>query len=338
MRRAAMCFSLSQFPRCRLYTLTNSWWQNFHHISRIGRGSISSKVLAAGKHGLEGRFNSTEHKRTLTAKSEGKNKAALSKNTTIRHEILDETTISEVDIYSSEITDIGSTQYVDIRQTIAENKDLAKLMTFIIFDIETTGLNRDRERIIEIAMRDLHGGENSTFQTLVNPGCIVPNSYVHKITTSMVNRPDVPRMGDLIPILLRYVGIRQKPGGYVVLVAHNARCFDVPFLMKEFSRCSFDIPSNWLFVDTLPLAREVMKSKVMTSRGPKPKLKLLDLGQHYEIPLVGSAHRAMVDVHMLSAVFQRLTFDLKLTIPSLIEKHSFWPSEVGSSKKKKNSG
>lgn len=67
-------------------------------------------------------------------------------------------------------------------------------------------------------------------------------------------------MGDLIPILLRYVGSRQKPGGCVVLVAHNARGFDVPFLIKEFSRCSFDIPPNWLFVDTLPLAREVMKS------------------------------------------------------------------------------
>ncbi|KAL3382002.1 hypothetical protein AABB24_001873 [Solanum stoloniferum] len=333
MRRAAMCFSLSQFPRCRVHTLTNSWWQSFHHINRIGKGSISSKVLATGKQGLEGRFNSTENRRTLTTKSEGKNKAALSEKTTIRPEILDETTKSEVDIYSSEITEIGSTQYVDIRQTITENKDLAKLMTFIIFDIETTGFSRDRERIIEIALRDLHGGENSTFQTLVNPGCIVPNSHIHGITTGMVNRPDVPRMGDLIPILLRYVGSRQKPGGYVVLVAHNARGFDVPFLIKEFGRCSFDIPSNWLFVDTLPLAREVMKSG-----GSKPKLKLQDLGQHYEIPLVGSAHRAMADVHMLTAVFQRLTFDLKLTIPSLIEGHSFWPSEVGRSKKKKNSG
>lgn len=193
MRRTAMCFSLSQFPRCKVHTLTNSWWQSFHHISRIGRENISSKVLAAGKHGLEGRFNSTENRRTLTTKSEGKNKAALSKRTTIRHEILDETTKSEVDIYSSEITEIGSTQYVDIRQTIAENKDLAKLMTFIIFDIETTGFSRDRERIIEIALRDLHGGENSTFQTLVNPGCIVPNSHVHGITTGMVHRPDVPR-------------------------------------------------------------------------------------------------------------------------------------------------
>ncbi|KAJ8572827.1 hypothetical protein K7X08_009338 [Anisodus acutangulus] len=335
MRRAAMCFSLSQFPRCRVHTLPNSWWQSFHHISRIGRGSISSKVLASGKHGLEGRYNSTESKRTLTTKSEGKNKATFSRKTTVRHEILDETTKSRVDIYSSEITEIESTQYVDIRQSIAENKDLAKLMTFIIFDIETTGFSREYERIIEIALRDLHGGENSTFQTLVNPGRSVPNAHIHGITTGMVNRPDVPRMGDLIPILLRFVGSRQKPGGYVVLVAHNARGFDVPFLIKEFSRCSFDIPSNWLFVDTLPLAREVMKSGGLKV---PPKVSLQALGQHYGIPLVGTAHRAMVDVHMLSAVFQRLTFDLKLTIPSLIEGHSFWPSEVGSSKKKKNPG
>lgn len=186
-----MCFSLSQFPRCRIQILTNSWWQSFHHISRIGRGSISSKVLAAGKHGLEGRYNSTEN-RTLTTKSEGKNKAAFIRKTTIRHEILDEATKSEVE-YSSEITEIGSTQYVDIRQTIVENKDLAKLMTFIIFDIETTGFSRENERIIEIALRDLNGGVNSTFQTLVNPGCSVPNSHIHGITTGMVKRPEVPR-------------------------------------------------------------------------------------------------------------------------------------------------
>ncbi|PHT29066.1 hypothetical protein CQW23_31332 [Capsicum baccatum] len=333
MRKAAMCFSLSQFPRCRIQILTNSWWQSFHHISRIGRGSISSKVLAAGKHGLEGRYNSTEN-RTLTTKSEGKNKASFIRKTTIRHEILDEATKSEVE-YSSEITEIGSTQYVDIRQTIVENKDLAKLMTFIIFDIETTGFSRENERIIEIALRDLNGGENSTFQTLVNPGCSVPNSHIHGITTGMVKRPEVPRMGDLIPILLRYVGSRQKPDGYVVLIAHNARGFDVPFLIKEFSRYSFDIPPNWLFIDTLPLAREVMKSG---GKKAPPKVSLQALGQHYGIPFVGSAHRAMADVHMLSAIFQRLTFDLKLTIPSLIEGHSFWPSEVGKKKKKKTPG
>lgn len=68
-------------------------------------------------------------------------------------------------------------------------------------------------------------------------------------------------MEDLVPILLQYVRSREKPDGYTLLVAHNARTFDVPFLLKEFSRCSTEIPSNWLFLDTLPLARELMKSK-----------------------------------------------------------------------------
>ena len=68
-------------------------------------------------------------------------------------------------------------------------------------------------------------------------------------------------MEDLIPILLQFVRSRQKPGGYVVLAAHNARSFDVPFLRSEFTRCKAEFPSNWFFVDTITLAREMMKSK-----------------------------------------------------------------------------
>lgn len=69
------------------------------------------------------------------------------------------------------------------------------------------------------------------------------------------------RMKDLIPILLQYIKSRQIPGGVVVLVSHNGKTFDVPFLKNEFSRCSYEIPSDWLFADTLPMARLVMKSK-----------------------------------------------------------------------------
>lgn len=44
------------------------------------------------------------------------------------------------------------------------------------------------------------------------------------------------------------------------------------------------------------------------------------LREHYEIPLVGPAHRAMQDVTTLCYVLQRITFDLKLTVPELIDK------------------
>lgn len=64
-------------------------------------------------------------------------------------------------------------------------------------------------------------------------------------------------MEDLVPILLSYVKSREKPGGYVLWVAHNARTFDVPFIINELRRCSTPIPLNWLFLDSLPLARQL---------------------------------------------------------------------------------
>ena len=45
----------------------------------------------------------------------------------------------------------------------------------------------------------------------------------------------------------------------VVFIAHNGRRFDIPFIISEFERCSVEIPSNWLFLDTLPIARQLAK-------------------------------------------------------------------------------
>lgn len=68
-------------------------------------------------------------------------------------------------------------------------------------------------------------------------------------------------MKDFIPVLLQYVQSRQLPGGVVVLVSHNGKSFDVPFLKREFSRCSCEIPQDWLFADTMHLVRILMKIK-----------------------------------------------------------------------------
>ena len=110
------------------------------------------------------------------------------------NEILSETILANatVNVNKTQLDKSQEIQYCDIQQEIAENKDLSSY-TVIVFDIETTGFSRENERIIEIALRDLQGGENSTFQTLVNPQCKVPNSHIHGITTHMVNKPGVPR-------------------------------------------------------------------------------------------------------------------------------------------------
>ncbi|KAJ9185972.1 hypothetical protein P3X46_005538 [Hevea brasiliensis] len=336
MRTFPMCFSILQIPRCRIHTLANFWQESFHSLQhRTCRNNSSFRLLGSKANGPEGGYSRRWIRRPISTKTEGTNKITRnsSKSTSIRHEILDETVSTSVNVKKNELCELRKTQYCDIQRKILETDDLAKLVTVIVFDLETTGFSRENERIIEIALQDLQGGENSTFQTLVNPDRYVPNSSVHGITTHMVCRPGIPRMEELIPILLEYIRSRQKPGGYVLLVAHNARTFDVPFLTNEFNRCGVDIPSNWLFVDTVPLAREWMKSEGFKISS---RVSLAVLRDTFGIKLTGSAHRAMSDVNTLSLVFQRLTFDLKLTLDSLVAK-SFTASDLTNVKKKNSS-
>ena len=44
-----------------------------------------------------------------------------------------------------------------------------------------------------------------------------------------------------------------------VLVAHNGNRFDNRMLTAEFKRCGNTIPVNWQWLDTLPLARSLLK-------------------------------------------------------------------------------
>ncbi|KAK4273412.1 hypothetical protein QN277_021821 [Acacia crassicarpa] len=339
MKIGTMFFSLLQEPRCRIHSIANYWDETFLSSSKIYSNSSSRRLLCSRIHGQDGGHGKKwSGRRPVTTKTEGKgNKPATwsTRSRIIKPEISSATVLASdaLSVNKTQLVHFQDFQYCDIRQEIAQNKDLSSKVTVIVFDIETTGLSREKGRIIEIALRDLQGGENSTFQTLVNPERDVTNSYIHGITTKMVNRPDVPRMEDLIPILLQYIQSRQKPGGYVLLVGHNARCFDVPFIINEFTRCSVEIPPNWLFADTLPLARELKKSI-----GTKLSSTTLEaLRELYSIQLDGSAHRAMVDVNTLSRILPRLTFDLKLTLSCLVER-SFTESDLANSKKKKNSG
>ncbi|XVF05983.1 hypothetical protein REPUB_Repub06bG0008700 [Reevesia pubescens] len=337
MRSVAICFSMLQAPRGRIHGLANFCWDSFHNVSgsRVNRSSF--KLLASKPYGFEGGYSWRWTRRSMTTKPERRNKTnQTAKHSDIVRKILDEkvSTSTALNLNKTKISESQELQYCGIQQLIAENKDLADLVTFIIYDTETSGLSRKDDRIIEIALQDLSGGENSTFQTLVNPGRYVANSHVHGISTNMVCRPDVPRMEELIPILLQFVKSRQKPGGYVLWGAHNSFAFDLPFLINEFSRCSYEIPSNWLFMDTLSLARELMKSG--GSNLPSGT-SLQALREHYRIPLVGSAHRAMSDVRTLAMILQMLTFDLKLSLLNLVGRSST-ALEYINNRKKKNSG
>lgn len=329
MRAASTCNSIMQAPRCRIYSLANIWLGSFDR-SKVCKDSYTSPLQYSTVCGLGGHSGKWS-RRPITTNTEV---GSVSYKSGIKPGISDGivTKTTKLTINKVENTGINRVEHDNIQQLIAENKDLDlnSLVTFIVFDIETTGFKREEARIIEIAVQDLRGGQNSTFQSLINPGCYVPNQRVHGITTRMVCKSGVPRMDELIPIFVRYIESRQKPGGHVVIVAHNARSFDIPILINEFRRYNHEIPPNWLFLDTLALARELMKAG---GTNPPTNAKLQVLREHYGIPIVGSAHRAMSDVYALAHVLQRMTYDLKIPVRGLVER-CFTVSDLLAKKKK----
>lgn len=72
--------------------------------------------------------------------------------------------------------------------------------TVLVFDVETTGFLHVSHRIVEFALRDLSGGKNCTFETLINPERSVSEhaAEVNNISTELVCRPGVPRC---VPLL-----------------------------------------------------------------------------------------------------------------------------------------
>jgi DNA polymerase III subunit epsilon len=115
----------------------------------------------------------------------------------------------------------------------------------VFFDVETTGLNVIRDRILQIALIKYpkNGGEPQELQMLINPGIpISPESMsIHGITPKdLANKPTFQQVSKQ---LLDFIG-NADLGGY------NSARFDIPMLMEEFARVGveFDI-SNRRIID-----------------------------------------------------------------------------------------
>ena len=119
-------------------------------------------------------------------------------------------------------------------------------LPYVVFDLETTGLDADTDEIIEIgAVRVINGKvTDQTFQQLVNPGVKIPAeaTEVNHITDSMVKGQ--PKMSEVLPAFLTFVD-----GD--LLVAHNGG-FDASFLDNACKRYGYTAPERYF--DTMRLS------------------------------------------------------------------------------------
>ncbi len=102
----------------------------------------------------------------------------------------------------------------------------------VFFDIEATGLNVIRDRIIQLAMIKYSNESEipEEMSMLINPGAVLisEEAYkVHGISAQMVaNKPTFDQVADKIWAFI----------GNADLAGYNSDRFDIPMLMEEFAR------------------------------------------------------------------------------------------------------
>jgi DNA polymerase III subunit epsilon len=151
--------------------------------------------------------------------------------------------------------------------------------TFVVLDLETTGLSPDRDRITEVGAVKVRGGEVlGELQTFVHPGCPIPPGItaITGITDAMVR--DAPTIEAVLPAILRFLD-------GATFVAHNAG-FDLGFLRAAAERHAYPRPDP-LVVDTARLARRLLRDELRDCR-------LATVANHLRAH-VRPDHRALTD-------------------------------------------
>lgn len=102
------------------------------------------------------------------------------------------------------------------------------------FDLETTGVNVVKDRILEISILKIYpNGERESKTWYVNPGIPIPeeSSAIHGITDDMVK--DSPSFKELAHRVHEMIKDSDLAG-------YNSNKFDIPLLAEEFLRADLD--------------------------------------------------------------------------------------------------
>lgn len=170
----------------------------------------------------------------------------------------------------------------------------------VVIDFETTGLDSEVDRILEIGLAVfVQGAHVESKNWLVNPTIPVPaeSSAVHGITDAMLE--GAPRFAEV------FAEVREVLAGKIP-VAYN-HGFDSRFLWAEQRRAGLptrgdDLPpacaDDGVWIDPLVWAREIQKAE----KG----FKLVDVAARLNVPLE-SAHRAAFDAEATGRVLLALS-------------------------------
>lgn len=183
----------------------------------------------------------------------------------------------------------------------------------VFFDLETTGLGQSCD-IIQLAA--VSGGHSLNLYVI--PRCRMQRGAA-RVTGFRVRRQKLYLHRQLVltnslrEVLVSFIAFLQMLGRPLV-IGHNSRRFDCRLLARALDeldlRAEFESSISGC-VDTLPLAREMLKSRCLQSFRQESLVKEL-LGVDYK------AHDALEDVRALQALYSVLQ-----PTPELVWRHIF---------------
>ena len=173
------------------------------------------------------------------------------------------------------------------RYQIRPNEELLGI-PWVVFDLETTGLHKHADRIIEVgAVKFLGGREVGRFSSLVKADIPIPPA-VERLTG--ITQEMLVDQRSAHEVIAEFIEFLQSS----LLVCHNS-AFDMGMLGAELQRQNIQMDYSCLC--TLKMAREVLVHL--------PNKKLGTLAEYFALPYE-TRHRSLSDARVTGAVLGKM--------------------------------
>ncbi|MBQ8633421.1 MAG: PHP domain-containing protein, partial [Lachnospiraceae bacterium] len=181
----------------------------------------------------------------------------------------------------------------DVEEIVKKDQGQTLDVASVVFDIETTGFDKENDKIIEIgAVKVVNGEITERYSTFINPKVPIPARIEELTHISDEMVMDSPEIDVILPQFLEFCK-------NCILVAHNAS-FDTGFIRNKAEKLG--LPFDFTIVDTVGMARILLPGL--------SKYKLNIVAKELGISLENH-HRAVDDAGATAEIYVKFLAMLK---------------------------
>jgi DNA polymerase III epsilon subunit-like protein len=191
---------------------------------------------------------------------------------------------------------------------------------YVVFDLETTGFNRQRNEIIELSAiildRNVIMIEDATFSHLIKPRHPIPRliTDLPSITNEDVSTAEpFPQVaGSFVRFMQQHANESDHtPIEHIILAGHNSQVFDIPFFVAQLRNHNLeeDLFGDNRFgfaLDSMRIAKDSVRKRICTDVPTKYNLK--DLFEFVSGQVFETGHRAYEDVKATITILRHAPF------------------------------